>query len=760
MRRSCLRNPKFFRVLFSVLLPACLAVTEANAQTYCTITRLSPQYGDYITNVTLSGINNTSTYTSSVSVADYTAKIANVVTEDPVQLSVTYKITSGGPDFVYAFIDWNGNGKLNDGGEVYTLASNKGNTPGGAGGAGATVAVTVTPPKAAALKDVRMRIMIVTDEDGIGANPCFTLGWNVGGEAEDYTVRITGPSAPATPGSFLASKSSVCKGAAGVAYTIPKVADATGYTWSYTPAAGVTVNRISDTSVTLDFSASAASGTLSVTADNSVGSSAPRSVNVTVNSLPVIQTSATAAVCKGSTVTLNATPSGGSWSSGATGVATIGSSSGVLSGMSAGNAAITYTYTDANSCTNTASVAATVNDLPSVTVTPSGSQTVCKGDSLLLTASSGGGVSYEWKLGTTQVGTAATHRAATAGSYTVTVTQTGTNCKATSAATVLTLHSVSTGTISPAGPVTLCSGDSVILSLGSGTAGYTYEWKNGTAHVGSGGSSYTAKTSGSYKAVVTEGPPTGCTDSTQEVTVTVYNRPSALVTPGDTSFCAGGILTLKSAIQDTGLQYLWMKNAAPVPQATADSLDVQESGAYTLVLQRNNLAGCSDTAVPVTVTVHPLPLPGISWDGRILHATPGFTHYQWLAGSQPVAGATDSTFEVPEKGWYTVNVTDTNGCANSETYQVEELLYAGAVLPGAADIRIYPNPASSVLFISSPFRVNALLSGMDGREILRLSDAREISLAPLADGIYLLQLTDRDGHVLRHERLVKKSGAR
>jgi lysophospholipase L1-like esterase len=70
------------------------------------------------------------------------------------------------------------------------------------------------------------------------------------------------------------------------------------------------------------------------------------------------------------------------------------------------------------------------------TISTSGTTTICQGGSVTLTASSGS--SYIWKNGTSQVGTASTYKATTAGSYTVEVTD-ASSCKATSSATVVTV---------------------------------------------------------------------------------------------------------------------------------------------------------------------------------------------------------------------------------------------------------------------------------------------------------------------------------
>ncbi|HLN19885.1 MAG TPA: T9SS type A sorting domain-containing protein [Bacteroidales bacterium] len=87
---------------------------------------------------------------------------------------------------------------------------------------------------------------------------------------------------PAQPGNFTASAAVVYQGASDVVYTVPNDPSVT-YSWSYTGSGALITG--STNSVTIDFSATATSGTLSVTATNSCGTSIPRTLAVTVNSL-------------------------------------------------------------------------------------------------------------------------------------------------------------------------------------------------------------------------------------------------------------------------------------------------------------------------------------------------------------------------------------------------------------------------------------------------------------------------------------------
>ena len=82
---------------------------------------------------------------------------------------------------------------------------------------------------------------------------------------------------------------------------------------------------------------------------------------LTVNALPSVVAN-NAEVCTGFTVQLTAEPAGGTWSG-----ANV-SASGLFdaSGLAAGPYNVTYTYSDANQCTNSDGAVVTVNDLPEI----------------------------------------------------------------------------------------------------------------------------------------------------------------------------------------------------------------------------------------------------------------------------------------------------------------------------------------------------------------------------------------------------------
>jgi len=95
----------------------------------------------------------------------------------------------------------------------------------------------------------------------------------------------------------------------------------------------------------------------------------------------------TMSVCAGATTTLSDATTGGTWSTSNTAVATIGSGSGVVTGVSAGTVTISYTVSGSS-----VTAVVTVNPLPNAG-TISGNANLCLGSTITLTSSgSSGGI--------------------------------------------------------------------------------------------------------------------------------------------------------------------------------------------------------------------------------------------------------------------------------------------------------------------------------------------------------------------------------
>ena len=108
---------------------------------------------------------------------------------------------------------------------------------------------------------------------------------------------------------------------------------------------------------------------MTYTVTNANGCTNAVSFTMNIEATPVLTAIAgTATVCEGATTALANAQAGGTWSSSDVAIATV-AANGVVSGLSAGTANITYTYTNAAGCTSSVAQALVVNALPVASVT-------------------------------------------------------------------------------------------------------------------------------------------------------------------------------------------------------------------------------------------------------------------------------------------------------------------------------------------------------------------------------------------------------
>ncbi len=267
-----------------------------------------------------------------------------------------------------------------------------------------------------------------------------------------------------------------------------------------------------------------------------------------------------------------------------------------------------------------------------------GNSTVCAGSSITLTAAGGTYYAYRWSNGT--FGSSITVNSA--GTYRVTAYAA---CDSSIAEKIVTSPNVSPNLI-VTGNTTFCQGGSVGLDAGAGYA--SYAWSNGAST-----QNITVSSSGNYRCTVTQ---SGCTGTSNTVTVTVNNNPTPVITPsGPTTFCQGGSVSLDAGQGYSA--YAWSNNTS------LQSVTATTGGAYTVTVTQN---GCTGTA-SASVTVNNNPAPTITPSGSTsiclgssvgLDAGSGYASYAWSNG-----GSTQ-TISASQSGSYNVTVTQ-NGCSGS-----------------------------------------------------------------------------------------------
>ncbi len=419
----------------------------------------------------------------------------------------------------------------------------------------------------------------------------------------------------------------------------------------------------------------AATTTYTVTVtDGMTGCANSGSGTVTINPLPTVSV-IDWMICAGGSATLTATTDASSpsyqWNdpSSAT-TASLTVSPGVTT-------TYTVTVTDGTTgCSQSGSGTVTVSPLPMVGVN---SQTICAGDSVVLTATTGASSpSYQWNDPSSATTATITVSPASTTTYTVTVTDGTTSCINSGSGTV-TVNPPPTITTDTTNQVA-CVGSVVTWSAAATGTGLTYQWQRDGTNLVENVDNFTGTTTATltnsavaaadsedapqgYACVVTIGT---CSVTSTLASLTVNALPGVSV--NSPAICAGSSAVLTATTGASSPSYLWNDPSS----ATTASLTVSPAATTTYtVTVTDGTTGCSQSGSG-TVTVNPQPTVGVNsaavcaGGSATLTATTSASSpsYQW---NDPSSATTPSITVSPASTTsYTVTVTDgTTGCANS-----------------------------------------------------------------------------------------------
>lgn len=186
------------------------------------------------------------------------------------------------------------------------------------------------------------------------------------------------------------------------------------------------------------------------------------------------------------------------------------------------------------------------------------------------------------------------------------------------------------------------------------------------------------------------------------------------------------------------------------------------SGAYTDTLI-SLLTGC-DSIVATNLTVSPIPILTISFDGIQIYSNQNLAGYQWIDcgnGNFPLAGETNQTFTPTMNGNFGVIVTlglctDTSDCLNIISLKDNEILNL------FTEISIYPNPFSSSTILQSNYLLdNAIVNvyNIYGQQVKQMSNLYgniiPLNLDNLPRGLYFIRLNQEDKLILSNKLVIK-----
>ena len=316
---------------------------------------------------------------------------------------------------------------------------------------------------------------------------------------------------------------------------------------------------------------------------------------------------------------------------------------------------IFVTTTNSNGCIDTDTLTINVvvpQNAP--TITAQGSTTICEGESVILTSSTGNFV--EWSNGLLNVNQILV---TTSGQYYVALTSG--QCPAYSDTIEVVVTPLPNATIQNADGNIVCQGSCATLGALFSTG---VVWSG----LGSGNSpSISACIPGDYILTITQN---GCISS-DTTTIVVAPLPAIpVISPaGSVSICENSSVTLVSSY-NIGNQ--WNLNGIPIIGAVLNGFNVNLPGTFSVTF--TSPEGCTSTSQPVVVVIKPITPIDIIADKDTLvctnqpievtltaQPTVGFVSFVWSTGD------TSPSILAIDPGTYTLTATNADGCSTSSS---------------------------------------------------------------------------------------------
>lgn len=374
------------------------------------------------------------------------------------------------------------------------------------------------------------------------------------------------------------------------------------------------------------------------------------------------------------TTSLGAAPSGFSWSalSGNPATATVGSSSGNVSGMTIPGTYF-FSLSASSGCADTVQVL--LKPRPATPNAGSNSP-VCTGDTLFFTATADTGVTYLWS-GPNGFSSSVANPfkpavvLADGGLYSVIVQKN--SCWSIADSVLVTINQT------PAQPVIVsnspvCSGQTLTLNT-SAVAGATYQWSGPNGYSGSTQNisrpNADSSFAGNYNLIITV---LNCSSPAGNSSAVIKPTPTTPVAGSNSPICAGQTLTLQAS-STAGSTYSWTGPggfSSSQQNPGISNATTAASGSYSVNALLN---GCTSATTSLSVTVKPTPAPpvlstnGIRCSGDTLKLFSSFisgVNYAWSGPSGFTSTAQNPVIpnaQPTNSGTYRLTVT-LNGCPN------------------------------------------------------------------------------------------------
>ena len=437
---------------------------------------------------------------------------------------------------------------------------------------------------------------------------------------------------------------------------------------------------------------------ISVNSSNNCGTASDTGT-VTIKTKPSVSINGPESLCQGATATFTATGDFEScvWDDNSTNAARN------ITPDQPGQHTYSVTATGSNGCSESADITVNVQGSPAVpnatTVSNSSCQEPYNGS---ITVTSPTGSNFTYSINGTDFQSGTTFTGLNAGTYTLTVQNTG-GCTSTKEITVGSTGN-DVNAEATANTYTPCVGGDLELTGSSSTSGVSYAW-SGPNNFSSNEQSptisdLTSENAGTYTLTVTK-TATGCS-SIASVNVTVKPLPTVTIPQANPAVCPGASVNILVVTDDENTSMLsGLPEEFNLNNATHRITgSTNNSGEYEYIVTTSN--ACGSATASGTITVYAL--PAITFTGSnsfcqnsntTISVQEEYDSYSWSNGGS------SQSINVNAANDYSVTVTDANGCQNNATQHV-----TANPLPAAPIVSITNNtncdPVNGVITITSP----------------------------------------------------------
>lgn len=215
---------------------------------------------------------------------------------------------------------------------------------------------------------------------------------------------------------------------------------------------------------------------------------------------------------------------------------------------------------------------------------------------------------------------------------------------------------------------------------------------------------------------------------------------------GDTVVCLGSEINLFDH-RDGGT---WITNS-PIAQLFTDNHNciVRSLATGEVTIGYKIANACGTDIAEKHINVAPLPDPPVvKHDKFLLTTTTPYAAYQWSMNGATISGAIYDSLIVFMPGAYTVTIANDAGCkAKSDP------IFCEGCKP--EDISIYPNPATTQVYIDWCKPVFVKLLTAEGRTLLKVKGVNAIDISNLPNATYYLNIIDENNKTIASKCIIK-----